>query len=140
MIWFNDHIIWFLNDKSILDLLMQHQYNIKIDVNAKYANQKKTEMKRIIAKLKQIYVKKLKTWNKRDFSTREMKFVLNLLQYRKKINDMRSIITLFWLTRLLKFDQVTEITSTKWNHWNLMHLVAKIWFDKSVHMLIFKLN
>lgn len=40
---------------------MQHQFDIKIDVNVKYVNQRKTEMKKIIAKLKQIYIKKLKT-------------------------------------------------------------------------------
>ncbi len=64
MIWFNDHIIWSLNDRFILDLSMQHQYDIKIDVNVKYANQRKIEMKRIIVKLKTMYIKKLKVWHK----------------------------------------------------------------------------
>ncbi len=43
---------------------MQHQYDIKIDVNVKYANQRKIEMKRIIMKLKTMYIKKLKVWHK----------------------------------------------------------------------------
>jgi hypothetical protein len=45
---------------TILDLSVQHQYDIKIDVNAKYVNQKKKEMNRITANLKTVYVKKLK--------------------------------------------------------------------------------
>ncbi len=86
MIWFDDCIIWSLNNKSILDLLMQHQYDIKIDVNAKYANQKKTEMKRITAKLKTVYVKKLKVWHKQNVNMREtnqviFRFINHLTEY-----------------------------------------------------------
>lgn len=139
MIQFNDCIIWSLNDRSILDLLMQHQYDIKIDVNAKYANQRKTEMKRITVKLKQIYVKKLKTWNKQDLSTREMKFVLNLLQYRKKINNAQSVITLLWLTRLLKFDQVTEIIKEiEKNDWCIVDLDKNSLYHQNLNTLIEK--
>ena len=139
MIQFNNCIIWSLNDRFILDLLMQLQYDIKIDVNVKYANQRKTEMKRITAKLKQIYVKKLKTWNKRDFSTKEMKLVLNLSQYRKKINDVWSVITLFWLTRLLKFDQVTEIIKEiEKNDWHIIDLNKNFFYHQNLNTLIEK--
>ncbi len=137
MIWFNDCIIWSLNNKSILDLLMQHQYNIKINVNAKYVNQKKTEIKRITVKLKTMYVKKLKVWHKRDVNTRETKLVLNLSQYRKKINNIWSIVTLFWLTWLLKFDQVTEIIKKiEENDWYIIDLNKNFLYHQNLNILI----
>ncbi len=137
MIWFNDCIIWSLNDKSILDLLMQHQYDIKINVNAKYVNQKKTEIKRITVKLKTMYVKKLKVWHKRDVNTRETKLVLNLSQYRKKINNIWSIVTLFWLTWLLKFDQVTEIIKKiEENDWYIIDLNKNFLYHQNLNILI----
>ncbi len=37
---------------TILDLSVQHQYDIKIDVNAKYVNQKKKEINRILESLR----------------------------------------------------------------------------------------
>ncbi len=139
MIWFNDCIIWLLNDKFILNLLMQHQFDIKIDVNVKYVNQRKTEMKKIIAKLKQIYIKKLKTWNKQNLNTKEMKLVLNLLQYRKKINDVQSIIILLWLTRLLKFNQVIEIIKEiEKNDWYIIDLDKNFFYHQNLNILIEK--
>ncbi len=137
MIWFNDCIIWSLNDRSILDLLMQHQYDIKIDVNAKYANQRKTEMKRITAKLKTVYVKKLKVWHKRDVDMRETKLVLNLSQYRKKINDAWSVVMLLWLTWLLKFNQVTEIIKEiEENDWCIVDLDKNFLYHQNLNTLI----
>jgi len=137
MIWFDDCIIWSLNDKSILDLLMQHQYDIKIDVNAKYANQKKTEMKRITAKLKTVYVKKLKVWHKQNVNMRETKLILNLSQYRKKINDAWSIMMLLWLTWLLKFNQVTEIIEKiEENSWCIIDLDKNFFYHQNLNTLI----
>ncbi len=94
-------------------------------------------MKRITAKLKTVYVKKLKVWHKRNVNMKETKLVLNLSQYRKKINDARSVIMLLWLTQLLEFDQVTEIIKEiEENDWCIVDLNKNFFYHQNLNTLI----